>query len=320
MSLEQIISNMPDNLDDLEKARYIYIELGKILEFDTTTMFNSNSKYYYKNHYYKNININNCSNKVTCTNWCDIYIKLLNKVGIKALKHSEHKSHAWVVIELDKKIYADATLGAASDLARIKSGIKPINFAPLDPNKNDCLKLSTYDKDFSDKIDSIDEKLGYKLERENAHDALINLKNEVSNLPDTIAKVNYIFAHIDLSDFGFYEGKEYIRYVFDLVGINNVMTFNMSKTEPNLDVTIIRCFVIEGNYYIYYPKKNIELINFNDFKKLVKAGFGVTSSIMVNGIFLERFKIYDFSKKGKLRLKKENLFTKYYKEEFKFLK
>ena len=41
---------------------------------------------------------------------------------------------------------------------------------------------------------------------------------------------------------------------------------------------------------------------------------------MVNGIFLERFKIYDFSKKGKLRLKKENLFTKYYKEEFKFLK
>ena len=320
MFLEQIISNMPDNLDDLEKARYIYIELGKILEFNTTTMFNSKSKHYFKKYYYKSIDINNCSNKVTCTNWCEIYIKLLKKVGIKAQKYSEYKSHAWVVIELDKKIYADATLGSFSDLARIKSNLKPINFVPLIHNKKDNLKLEPYSKDFSNKIDSIDKKLGYKLERKNAHDALINLKNEVSNLPDTIAKVNYIFAHIDLSNFGFYEGKEYIKYVFDFVGINDVMTFNMSKTEPNLAVTIIRCFVIEGNYYIYYPKKNIEVINFDDLKKLFRSGFGVTSSIMINGIFLDRFKIYDFSKKDKLRLKRENLFTEYYKEEFKFLK
>ena len=41
---------------------------------------------------------------------------------------------------------------------------------------------------------------------------------------------------------------------------------------------------------------------------------------MVDDEFLTRFKIYDFSKKDKLRLKKENLFTEYYKEEFNFLK
>ena len=94
----------------------------------------------------------------------------------------------------------------------------------------------------------------------------------------------------------------------------------MDKTEPNFDVTMIRCFVIEGNCYIYYPKKNIELINFEGLKKLVKMGFGVTNPISVNGISLDMFRIYNFSKKDKLRLKRENLFTEYYKEEFKFLK
>ncbi len=39
--VESIIQNMPDGLTKLEKARYIYIELGKQRKFDT--------RYYYGN-------------------------------------------------------------------------------------------------------------------------------------------------------------------------------------------------------------------------------------------------------------------------------
>ena len=39
--VEEIIQNMPDGLTKLEKARYIYIELGKQRRFDT--------RYYYGN-------------------------------------------------------------------------------------------------------------------------------------------------------------------------------------------------------------------------------------------------------------------------------
>lgn len=39
--VEEILQNMPDGLTQLEKARYIYIELGKQRTFDT--------RYYYGN-------------------------------------------------------------------------------------------------------------------------------------------------------------------------------------------------------------------------------------------------------------------------------
>ena len=44
--VSMIIDKIPNDLNDLEKARFIYMELGKILEFDTTTLFNCNDIYF----------------------------------------------------------------------------------------------------------------------------------------------------------------------------------------------------------------------------------------------------------------------------------
>ena len=94
----KIIDNMPSNLTDLEKSRYIYIELGKILEFDESTMRNTEKKHYDSNYNkkYKITKMNSTS--VTCNNWADIYVELLELVNIKAFKNVNPFGHASVNI------------------------------------------------------------------------------------------------------------------------------------------------------------------------------------------------------------------------------
>ena len=71
--IEFIINKMPANLTDLEKARFIYVELGRLVFFDTSLMSNTNEEAY-KKKFDRKIDITNLDDTfVNCQNWSHIY-------------------------------------------------------------------------------------------------------------------------------------------------------------------------------------------------------------------------------------------------------
>lgn len=320
--VDNIIKKIPDNLDDLGKARFIYIKLGELLEFDTTTIYNANDKIFEvkKN---KQIDIQNLdTNLVNCYNWSNIYVQLLKKIGINA--EMKDLGHAWVIFEIgDDIIYADATAGYEMDLARIKSNLDTDKFYLLHNKKTE--KVSPlYSAKFFKKIDEIDRIIGYMKKKQTAYQKLESLKYEVSKIEILKDKVDYIFKHIDLTSFGFFEGNAYIKYVLnfciDNTLLRKVSSIIMSKTLQNGEVVSIRCITVDDrhiiNYYIFCKNKGIYSISKDKILKINQMGYAIENYRTIPGIEgITNFKRYNFSHKEEIRLKKENLYTMAYSKD-----
>lgn len=320
--VKNIINKMPNDLTKLEQARFVYIMLGKILEFDTTTMYNSNYELFEKRKR-KEIDITNLdTNLVNCFNWSNIYIKLLKSLDIKARIESEQ--HAWVVLEIDNEIiYTDATTGIVTDLARIKANIKTDNFYLLE-NKDNEFTASIDTEEFLKKIDNIDKKLGFDLERENVHKKLEELKREVNEIDNITDKIEYIFHHIKTANLGFFEGNSYIKYILDycleLKYRSNIKAITLSKNELDGSVDSIKCITVEDrpkiNYYIFSKNKGIYPIKKEKFSKLFQMGYSVESFKDIPGLKeVKHFVRYNFTKEETFKIKRENLYTKMYRSD-----
>lgn len=78
---EIVLSLMPANLTQIEKAHYIYIKLGELLTF--STKFKNSTTKDYVDLYSKSVNSSNLKyNQVTCSMWAKVYEDLLHCVGI----------------------------------------------------------------------------------------------------------------------------------------------------------------------------------------------------------------------------------------------
>lgn len=316
--VEEIINKMPNNLNKLEQARFIYIELGKIVEFDTTTVFNCNYDLFNEKKD-KNIDITNLdSNLVNCYNWANIYAKLLQYIHIKAeVKANEH---AWVILEIDNDIiFADATGNSETDLAKIKTNIKTENFYLL--NKKDVEFLAPmHNTRFLEKLDLIDRKLGIEANRQNAHKQLEEIKKEANNIKGLTSKIEYIFHHIDTTNLGFFEGNSYIKYILtyclDSNEMSHINSITLSKNLIDGNVNSIKCLTIDDNkkisYYIFCKEKGIYSIKKKEIYKIFQIGYSIEGFKKIKGITNVR---YNFTKEKKFSIKKENLYTKLYEND-----
>lgn len=320
--VKEIINKIPNNLNKLEQARFIYIELGKIVEFDTTTVFNSNYDLFNERKN-KNIDITNLdSNLVNCFNWANIYTKLLQYINIKAeVKANEH---AWVILEIDNEIiYADATGSAETDLARIKANIKTNNFYLL--NKKDVEFLTPmHNTKFLEKLDLIDRKLGIEAKRKNTHEQLEKIKKEVNNINELTSKIEYIFHHIDTTKLGFFEGNSYIKYVLTYCLNSNEMShinsITLSKNLIDGNVNSIKCLTVDDNkkisYYIFCKEKGIYSIKKEKIDKIFQMGYSVESFKEIKGIKdVRNFVRYNFTKEETFSTRRETLYTKLYEND-----
>lgn len=158
---DKIIEKMPDGLTQIEKARYIYIQLGKYFSYDERYI-TSESDDERKEIFDKNIgDIEN--DKVVCTSLSRIYENLLKRVGIKAktvLIPGEKLGHAFTEIEIDGKKYFT---GLIRDLMNIKTGLKTKEFMIDNPDRfgedSEFTALS------EDELKRIDDKIEYTYNR-----------------------------------------------------------------------------------------------------------------------------------------------------------
>ena len=157
----RIIEEMPEGLTQIEKARYIYVQLGKYFSYDEryiTSQSNEEKKEIFDRNMEDIVD-----DKVVCTSLSKIYENLLNRVGIKAktvLIPEERLGHAFTELEIDGNKYFT---GLIRDLMRIKTGFKTKEFMIDNPDRFG--EDSEYTALSKEELKRIDDKIGYTYNR-----------------------------------------------------------------------------------------------------------------------------------------------------------
>lgn len=253
--IDNIIDSMPSNLNKLEKVRYIYISLGKILSSDINTIEDKNDIISFN----KISVVNNIWGALSKGKVCDlvtakIFMYVCTRIGIKCeIINSSIKGN------IANKVYIDDTfliVDLFNDIYNIQGGFCTNFFDKYNDNKE------------------LDKKVSYR-EEEYTDYYLSNIFSEMDFTQDDILFQILTLTNsiINVSNIGPTELFKIYRNIFDKyipsfdIKINNLFIYsNFSNKEHFL------VFNYKNNYYSFnYNKKcfiNIdEKILFDNIKK-----------------------------------------------------
>ena len=166
ISINKVLKDMPDNLTDIEKVRYIYLSIGDLFAYDRDYMYLGREREilaaYSETYTIDSIEEHNYSNKIraVCTQMGAIESETINKmhnVNIKARTvgyDEDIEGHVAVIVNIDgKNYYLDITL----DLYKIQKGMKTKGFAKASKASDgtECETIS------DEELKEMDEKIGY---------------------------------------------------------------------------------------------------------------------------------------------------------------
>ena len=158
---DKIIEDIQKELNQIEMARYIYIQLGKYFSYDEKYITSESDE---KKREIFDRDIEDIENdKVVCTSLSRIYERLLKRVGINAktvLIPGERLGHAFTEIEIDGKKYFT---GLIRDLMNIKTGFKTNEFMIDNPDRFG--EASEFTALSDEELKKIDDKIGYTYNR-----------------------------------------------------------------------------------------------------------------------------------------------------------
>lgn len=180
ITLDNILKNLNKNLSEMEKARYLYIELGKVLTSNLDFVFRDD--YYQYEKFLSGILLekSNFQNKISCTcsQASSLYAELLRKAGIQARTvgyNVEELSHVDTIAVIDGKEYLfDIIL----DTMNIQKGFRTSEFCKRNFRYSDDSK-KIYDTIDDEELYEIDKKLGYCKNGMYMNDVIKMLKDEM---------------------------------------------------------------------------------------------------------------------------------------------
>lgn len=262
--IESIITNMPSDLSDLEKAYYVYIELGKVVS--------ENPDFVFSDRPYKIEHYNDAMDEKfygICKSISELYVSVLKdeRIGIDAelvKKNPESPiSHIDTILKIDGKCYVANLI---SDLSKIKSSRRIDSFgSDLERFANNSKALEEFteyakrlEKRFGKlstltrgQREQMDVKLGYSYLSQNSKDSsnelpskglytedVIELLRKDMQNPESFKK--YVLQDKDVPKEEYLKYK--LKYIFDNIGKYTDYTAEMNYLES------IR-------YYIYVAKK-----------------------------------------------------------------
>ena len=237
--ISNILDNIPKNLSKIEKAYYIYIELGRILKETPEYRF---TKLQDKKELY-NREIDNRYYGI-CMTISELYINVLKKVGISADLSKRHPDnelgHIDAILNINGKHYITNLI---ADLSRIKTS-KRINHFCFDlsrdtgdieeneDNQEYLDRLETYYAKINslsrEEVEQLDKKLGYSFFIPRISDSkrgiyaedTINLLRKEMNNTEKFKK--YILHNKDVPE------NEWLKYKLDFIlgNIDKIIDFN----------------------------------------------------------------------------------------------
>lgn len=189
VSIDNIVKEMPKDLTEIEKVRYLYIEIGKISSFNVEyacSLDDGFCRYLYNEKMsIMELERQNYQNKVQvlCKQESELLAEILNKIGIKSEIVGIDKDilgHVDAVVTIGDKKYC---LDLVTDTYNIQKGLKTKKFATTEKLFNG-MKCDTINEE---ELRKIDIKLGYCKSGIYTDEIIEMLKVEMTN-PETMER------------------------------------------------------------------------------------------------------------------------------------
>lgn len=258
--IDNIINNIPQNLSQIEKAYYIYLELGKIISESPQFVFTDRKGK--EKHYNDAIDSEYFG---ICKSISELYVSILKdkRIGISAdlvKKYPESPiTHVDTILKINGKNYISNLI---SDLSRIKTSrrtnsfcfdlSRPVNDSILKEDNESYLKRLEHNYGKIDSltrqdIEQLDKKLGYsffipKISKEDergfyTEDTIELLRKDMNN-PESFKE--YVLHNRDVPK------EELLKYKLDYIfeNINKLTDYNSNMN-----------YLENIRYYLYVAKK-----------------------------------------------------------------
>ena len=288
---ENILRRMPANLTQIEQARYIYLQLGKLFTFDEKYWLGNSKtrRMIYKSakriHTPKDLK----SNKVICVSLTNTYNGLLQRMGIEAqAARDDDDLHVYTIFKIDGVEYE-------ADLQRDMKFIQAHRKTRMFGTQPD---FSTIKLISEEQMQEMDEKFGYTYEGDENLYILINrLKEKLKQFSSVGQKTEYALEQIgqfeEDSDMGFVEKMLYYEMI-----LPDVLNEKEAKMIQIMDMYVendgerkYTCCISANNEknsyerFIYSEKTGTFLpIDERDLIKLMDGGLRTVGNKKIRGL------------------------------------
>lgn len=332
MDLAQFILNkMPPDLSEMEKARYLYIELARQVTFSTTFQ-NTDEKTFFKM-YRAKVDVRHLENfQVNCIMWSQLYSQLLDIIGIK--NTIINNGHQYVEFYIDgRKMIADATEGTYTDLSRIRNYDHTKCFGPSifqkSDSKNNAIDLT---QNWMEELDGIDKKIGYHCEKgeklKDLKNLLVQIREKsfdlkelfpferISKEDELCFKLEFLYETLGTMSDGYYESKDIVKYLQDMM-LNKeekkqIGSVELKRTNSDGSVDIIQCIhaqvLDDFKYYLLVPNLPIQQFSKKQIQSLAVKGYGIDQKILPGVPFPRKFTAGKINKNLTYKLYRKLLF------------
>lgn len=228
---ENILRRMPANLTQMEQARYIYLQLGKLFTFDEKYWLGNSKtrRMIYKSAKKIQTPKDLKNNKVICVSLTNTYNSLLQRMGIEAeAVHAEDDLHVYTIFKIDGVEY-EADL--QRDMKFIQAHRKTRSFG-REPDYSTRKLIS------DEQMQEMDDKFGYTYEGDEYLAILIDrLRDKLELLPNMEQKIKYALKKIERyeadTDMGFVEKMLYYEMI-----LPDVLSSKESKKVQIMDMYV----------------------------------------------------------------------------------
>ncbi len=228
---ENILRRMPANLTQIEQARYIYLQLGKLFTFDEKYWLGNSKtrRMIYKSAKKIKTPKDLKNNKVICVSLTNMYNSLLQRMGIEAeAVHAEDDLHVYTIFKVDGVEY-EADL--QRDMKFIQAHRKTRSFG-REPDYSTRKLIS------DEQMQEMDDKFGYTYEGDEYLAILIDrLRDKLELLPNMEQKIKYALKKIERfeadTDMGFVEKMLYYEMI-----LPDVLSSKESKKVQIMDMYV----------------------------------------------------------------------------------
>ena len=288
---ENILRRMPANLTQMEQARYIYLQLGKLFTFDEKYWLGNSKtrRMIYKSAKRIQTPKDLKNNKVICVSLTNMYNSLLQRMGIEAeAVHAEDDLHVYTIFKIDGVEY-EADL--QRDMKFIQAHRKTRSFG-REPDYSTRKLIS------DEQMQEMDDKFGYTYEGDEYLAILIDrLRDKLELLPNMEQKIEYALKKIENfeadTDMGFVEKMLYYEMI-----LPDVLSSKESKKVQIMDMYVEKdgerkytCCISankEKNEYVrymYYEKTGTFLpIDEQELIKLMSEGLRTVGNKKIQGL------------------------------------
>lgn len=279
--IDLIVNSLPDNLTKLEKARWLYMKLGKIFSYDMDVLLDDNV--YTNDVIYEKSAPKPIDRFQTCHQISNLLVQIFSGLDdkiessivvrdIPQRNYSTQHEAVAICVENGERYLLDLTL----DLFLIQSDCRTMNFGYSTDDE------SSYDILPSKVTEMMDEKLNILPKNGYLDNEIKNFKQSINNI--SLNEANFdiimqkIFNKFNFCFPGVQEGKQFINKIwsdiFPPLVINNAKEYNIYHHDENDSVQVVsvylfklgsfdRCYLYDNNsgLFISEPERVIEMLD-----------------------------------------------------------